>query len=403
MQLRTKRMNIAIDLTPILPHGVNGGAKLFILELIQQLSKQSPDIRFLLLTNSLTHEELQHLDAPHVQRHLVLSLTTESSNAPPRNSWKNKIARRIDPFMLRQIKRFFLPNRFLSSLNVDLLFCPLTTPSYYEKGIPMVCTLYDLQYKTHPEFFTATERLNRERSFHNACRFATKLVTISDYTKNSVLTYYKEKEAQVSTIYIRMAQRLHQASNANILEQYALKPKRYLIYPANYWKHKNHEMLLTAFAIAVNKKLDDDIKLVCTGALVDRQHFLKQAADLMHLNDRVLFLGYLSNEDLDTLISQARAMIYPSLYEGFGLPILEAMANGVSVACSNTTALPEIAGEAAILFNPRIPEDIAHAILNLTQLSQCVKAGLERAQFFADPSHMAQAYLNIFEEAIHES
>ena len=97
-------------------------------------------------------------------------------------------------------------------------------------------------------------------------------------------------------------------------------------------------------------------------------------------------------------------MIFPSLYEGFGLPVIEAMAAGIPVACSNTRALPEITSDAALLFNPDNPEEIAQAILSLTSdaplRTRLIKAGLLRAQEFSDQERMAEEYWNLFEEAI---
>ena len=87
----------------------------------------------------------------------------------------------------------------------------------------------------------------------------------------------------------------------------------------------------------------------------------------MVLENHVLFPGYLANAELLALVTNSAGVIFPSLYEGFGLPVVEAMATGVPVACSNVTSLPEVAGDAAILFDPRVPEDIAHAMISLAQ------------------------------------
>ncbi|MFZ3042146.1 MAG: glycosyltransferase family 1 protein, partial [Thiobacillus sp.] len=153
------------------------------------------------------------------------------------------------------------------------------------------------------------------------------------------------------------------------------------IYPANFWKHKNHEMLLTAFGMACHDGLAADIKLVCTGAPGARQEWLVSAARAMNLGERVLFPGYLPETELAALMAQCRGVVFPSLYEGFGLPVIEAMAAGVPVACGNTTSLPEVAAGAAIMCDPRVPTQIAEAILTLveddTTRIQLIKAGLK--------------------------
>jgi hypothetical protein len=148
------------------------------------------------------------------------------------------------------------------------------------------------------------------------------------------------------------------------------------------------------------------IKLVCTGAPGERQTLLKQYAQEMNLSDRIVFSDYLSDFDLSVLMSNAAGVIFPSLYEGFGLPVIEAMAAGIPVACSNVTSLPEVANHAAIFFNPRIPTEIADAIISLitnrAQQETLISAGKVRAIEFTDTSRMAQEYLTLFHQALNE-
>ena len=183
-----------------------------------------------------------------------------------------------------------------------------------------------------------------------------------------------------------------------------LASQRYLIYPANFWKHKNHEMLLTAFGMACHGGLAADIKLVCTGAPGARQEWLMSAAHTMNLGDRILFPGYLPNAELAALMANCTGVVFPSLYEGFGLPVIEAMAAGVPVACSNTTSLPEVAADAAILFDPRVPTQIAQAMISLVKnealRARLIQAGQQRAVEFSDGKRMAREYWELFQYAL---
>jgi glycosyltransferase involved in cell wall biosynthesis len=196
-------------------------------------------------------------------------------------------------------------------------------------------------------------------------------------------------------------------SDKSIFDRLGLASQRYLLYPANFWKHKNHEMFLTAFGIACHEGLPADIKLVCTGAPGVRQAWLASAADAMHLGDRVLFPGYLSTAELAALMANCTAVVFPSLYEGFGLPVLEAMAAGVPVACSNTTSLPEVAGDAAIFFDPKVPDQIAKAMITLAEnetfRARLINAGRQRAVEFSDLTRMAKEYWELFEFAFAEA
>jgi glycosyltransferase involved in cell wall biosynthesis len=294
----------------------------------------------------------------------------------------------------------------LRDMGVDLLFCPFTAPTYFEPRIPTVCTIYDLQYKTYPGFFAAEDVVHREHTFIEACGRAAALTAISDYSRYSAITHGNLDPERIRTIHLRMAQRIPPGveNGKAILDRLGLVPQRYLVYPANFWKHKNHEMLLTAFGVACHEGLPPDIKLVCTGAPGTRQAWLMIAARTMNLGDRILFPGYLPNAELAALMADCSGVVFPSLYEGFGLPVIEAMAAGVPVACSNTTSLPEVAAEAAILFDPRVPSQIAQAIISLVENDalcvRLIQAGLQRAAEFSDTERMAREYWDLFQYAL---
>ncbi|MCX7320003.1 MAG: glycosyltransferase family 1 protein [Hyphomicrobiales bacterium] len=406
---------IAIDLTPVLPGGENGGAKVFVLELIRRLSERAPQTQFVLLTQAAAHEELASLDRPNVRRIMVLDL----ANPPPLRSAAKSLSslllrllpvrpRRIAQRVINRLKPMLRPDRapaIIRELKTDILFCPFTAPTYFEMTVPTVSTIYDLQYKTYPEFFPPADVAQRDRTFVDAARRSTMLLAISEYSRQTAIKHGNLDPNHIRTVHLHISQ--HSLRNAardeTILDRLQLTRGRYLIYPANFWKHKNHEMLLTALGIARSNGLDADIRLVCTGAPGARQQWLKQAAESMGLGARVLFPGYLSNAELLALITGSAGVVFPSLYEGFGLPVIEAMAVGVPVACSNVTSLPEVAGDAAILFNPRIPEDIARAITTLAQdkalTAQLIQRGDERAAKFSDSHLMAEQYWAAFQDA----
>lgn len=416
MPIRT----IAVDLTPVLPDGENGGAKIFVLELIKRMAQMEPNYHFVLLTQYLSHGELAILESHNVKRNLVLGV---SKNEPGAGilSYLKIVAQKIlpiMPFRLRRVigrigykfydvvKRSEIHHTFLKQLGVDLLFCPFTAPTYFEAGIPTVCIIYDLQFKTYPEFFGPEDLAGREHTFRNACKRAAALTTISNYSREKVIEHSTIDPDRVKTIYLQMAQRIYSSDGVDdtVLKRLALTPEYYVLYPANFWQHKNHEVLLTAFGIARNLGLDPRIKLVCTGTPGERMVFLERAANSMGLQDKVIFPGYVSNADLSILMKNCKGVIFPSLYEGFGLPIIEAMGVGVPVACSNITSLPEVAAKAAILFDPRVPSDVAKAFMELVinESLRCTlrQNGLLRAVAFSDSTAMAKEYIDLFESIL---
>lgn len=407
---------IAVDLTPIIPGGENGGAKIFVLELLRQLAKIAPQTEFVLLTQAQSHDELYIMDSPNVRRLQVINSLLVNSMRPTLQKLVSKLLptlpRRLQNivniiiYKLNSLLKRHGAKGLLKTLDADLLFCPFTAPTYFEHGIPTVCIIYDLQYKTYPEFFAVEDVAHRDRTFSEACRKASMLVAISNYTRVSAIEHGEINPSAIRTVYIRMPQThtFNKSNNEFLFEKLGISQQKYLIYPANFWKHKNHEMLLTAFGQACTQGLPEDIKLVCTGASILRQEWLMLCAREMKLADRIIFPGYLSSLDLKTLMENARGMVFPSLYEGFGMPIIEAMAAGVPVACSNVTSLPEIADNAAFLFDPRIPEQISSALISLVRDNDVrvanIKYGLKRATNFADSDLMAREYWDIFNCAL---
>jgi glycosyltransferase involved in cell wall biosynthesis len=147
--------------------------------------------------------------------------------------------------------------------------------------------------------------------------------------------------------------------------------KSFLLYPANDWPHKNHAGLLKAFGLLREER--PDLRLVLTGSGLDK----------LPATDGVEVRGHVPRDELIDLYRTAQALVFPSLYEGFGLPPLEAMACGCPVAVSRVGALPEICGEAARYFDPNEPEDIASATLDvLNDPDDLVERGLARARSF---------------------
>lgn len=411
---------IAVDLTPMLPGGENGGAKLLSLELVRHLSRLHPECEFILLTSSSTHDEIAHLDSANVRR-LCVRQVASASSAPEALRWK-RLRIRLREFLigalpstvLLPLKKIYRSAHFrrisspglLRNLDIDLLFCPFTLPIYYEPSLPVVSIIYDLQYRYYPQFFDFEDREVRERNFREACRRADRLVCISDYVRRSVLENSNKAPEHVRSIPIRLQNRLKKPPRERIqpfLSQQGLRENEFFLYPANFWPHKNHPMLLTAFGLFLSRHPDSALRLVCTGTPDARMAYLQEAAFRMGLDKWVLFPGFLTEEDFSILLAACLALIFPSLYEGFGMPVLEAMAFGKPVLCSNVTSLPEVAGEAALFFDPRRPEDIYQAMRRIFYesllYSKLAEMGYQHTSRWGDASQMAREYWKAFQDA----
>lgn len=408
---------IAVDLTPVLPGGENGGAKVMVLELIRHIAKLTRNHEFVLLTSQAMHEELAVLETDNMTRLCVSdiekSVVKRSKNfLVLRLLFKLGRHHLIPQRILMRFKKIYFHLRrksgFLKNHAIDLLYCPFTAVAYKESGIPVVVTLYDLQHMYYPDFFDKDDHYFRDFVFKDACQTADKMVCISDYVRDTVLKNSSISTDIVKTVHIQLCQRMPKVSSDNIrnfLDLYQLTENEFLFYPANFWHHKNHEMLFVAFSMYKVNHPNSTLKLVCTGSPSARMTYLKNSVKTMGLEKSVVFPGYITNEALSALMISCRALIFPSLFEGFGMPVLEAMALNIPVLCSNVTSLPEIVGDAAITFDPRKPHDISAAITQLVkldnaQLNQLKSLGQKRAFEFSDAARMAKQYMEIFESVL---
>lgn len=369
--------HIVVDLTPLQPGGANGGARPVALSLIRAMAQSRPHTHFTWLTLDRTLLELRALASPNVS---VLC-----STAPDRG-----FRRWIDRG-LRALGRSPIPGG-------DLLFCPFTAP-FFAGQAPVISLIHDLQFRTYPGFFSPQDRAEREAHALGAARKSVRLVASSSFVRGEILQHLEVAPDQVKVIPHGTHRRFPMPDPAHI--PFGLQPRSYFLYPANYWPHKNHKMLLVALARFRRAQV------VLTGAPGTGAGEIASAIAAMGLQDHVLQAGFLPDDQFAALLGFAQALLFPSLYEGFGMPILEAMQLGVPVLCSNTTSLPEVAGDAALFFDPRKPDDITavlHRFLDEPGLAgDLTNRGLRRAAEFGDAFAMADRYLALFDEAVSTS
>jgi glycosyltransferase involved in cell wall biosynthesis/2-polyprenyl-3-methyl-5-hydroxy-6-metoxy-1,4-benzoquinol methylase len=410
---------IVIDLTPVRPGGENGGAKMLALELIRQFSKNvAPECKYVLLTSHDSHAELAALDAPNVERICINQPAPAPSSpvaaAPSR--WKSLIRAGLEKALphrlyMRVYHRYRATihqpksNSLLKGLGADLVFCPFTAPFFYDPQIPIVIIVLDLQYREYPIFFKSEDLYHTDHYFQQSVQVASRLICISEYTRKTVLEAVSippERAVAIPTSLYNPLKKVDADRREKLLEPLGLAEDTFMLYPANFWPHKNHAMLLTAFQIYRRRHPESRTKLVFTGAPGGQEQVLRDAACMMGLEKDVIFPGFVSTELFSALLLSCRALIFPSLYEGFGAPVLEGMAHGKPVLCSDLTSLPEVVGEAAILFDPRKPECIVEAIEAIDNdpdlRARYAALGLERAKAFSDPTGWARAYFDVFEE-----
>jgi len=234
-------------------------------------------------------------------------------------------------------------------------WCIYPYPNRYDRfsrasNVKYCSIIFDLQHIAFPGFFSQAERWKREESYGNAILNADLVATISEFSSTEIRGNYPGLAKNPIVIYAGASfKELTPSTNT-------LCNGNFLLYPANAWAHKNHEMLFIAFNILKNKY--PDLKLVLTG---DRKSSPKSFLQSLN-HPGIEHLGYVSSEELSLLRQKAACVVFPSLYEGFGMPVIEALKVGTPVACSNNTSIPEVGGDAAEYFDPLNPDDIAAAV-----------------------------------------
>lgn len=254
----------------------------------------------------------------------------------------------------------------------------------------LVTTIHDLIPLIYPE--SLPSRMSRIYCYlmmRAAARKSRRVIANSYYTGRDIVRYLKISESKVKVIYEGVNENYHPVQNESRLrkvkERYKTSEK--FIFYVGHWKpYKNILRLMRAFhKLKIKTKIPH--KLVIGGRKDPNYREIPALARNLGLEDDIIFPGYIPEEDLPILYSAAKLFIFPSLYEGFGLPVLEAMACGVPVVSSNTSSLPEIAGDAAIFVNPCSTEEIAQAmqeVLRDEKLRQkLIQKGLARAKLFA--------------------
>ena len=253
-----------------------------------------------------------------------------------------------------------------------------------------IVTIHDCIHLMFPEYLPGRiAHLYARIAFWIATQRSSRVLTVSEASRRDILKYCPMPPNKVEVIYNAIDDRFNETPDveqlASVRERYQLHD-RFLLYSGNVKPHKNLERLIDAFA-RLRRRESDDIKLLISGSEISRYATLRRAVHRYNLHKHVRFLGFLSTDTLAALYHLADAFVFPSLYEGFGLPPLEAMASGTPVLTSNLSSLPEVVGDAALLVDPYDPESITDGmqqILSDTALRErLTRQGRIRASEFS--------------------
>jgi len=304
----------------------------------------------------------------------------------------------------------------LENMGIDLFHRTYQIGSYYELLELLitprsVITVHDLIACTYPEYFHNRDVYDRymdlmELSLH----YVDRVIAISNHNRRDIVDRFGLPENKIDVVYHGIdAKRFHKISRVDKKDKLKSKlnlPDKFILYLGTDYPHKNIDNLLKAFKelLAHSKTKDYYLVIGGTSYYCRGSDYFKDS--LSAVKDRVKFIGYLEDEDIPTLYSLADLFVYPSLYEGFGFPVLESFACETPLICSNATSLPEVAGDAAYLVDAKNYHNIAKAVVDVVSnpilRNSLVDKGKKRVtQFTWDKC--AQSTYNVYEKALSDS
>jgi len=331
----------------------------------------------------------------------TLFMNSETAKSVNLDSGKFKIIKTDVPWY--SLKEHFVMPKLIRDSRVDIMHWPHLNVSYW-CPVPYVVTIHDLIVMHFPESRATTlpdwkyklKLWAYNKILRNAVNRAQKIITVSEFTKRDIVKNLNIDESKIKVIYLgvdKMILGTQKLSNTPQFEKYLFDKfkihNRYLLYVGSAYPHKNLEMLVDVFQI-LKKQYNRNWQLVLVGRIDEfyrrLQSYVKRNID-ENIQPDIIFTNELSNKDLDGVYRGAKLFVFPSVYEGFGLPPLEAMSHAVPVVASKQASIPEVLSDAAYYFDPKDKKNITQAIDILGGMhrmqDEFKEKGLERAEQFS--------------------
>jgi len=358
-------MKIAIDATIIRKE--NTGTGFYIINLINGLAKIKDGNDYYIFMNNELSKEFFNFENNNF--HII------------NKNFKNRI--------FRVIWQFFLFPFELKKLKVRVLHSPNYITPLFKLGFKVIVTIHDLTFYLFPEKFTVTKRLFFKYMLPLFIKISDKIIAVSNNTKKDILKFFKISERKVIVTFESYPEYYtynNDSNDQNILTKYGIGSK-YLLFVGMIEPRKNILSILKSF-----KEIDSDLELDLV--IAGKKGWYYKEIELylekllrIGIKNKIIFTGYVSEPELKYLYQNAFIFIYPSIYEGFGIPPLQAMACKVPVITSNLSSLPEVVGDAAIMVNPydinKISEAIKTLYIDFDKRSELVNKGVIQAKKFS--------------------
>lgn len=382
--MRHSADGLRIGVDARLTSGASGGVEQVIIGLASGLSQLTDgDEEYLFLTHAGSDEWIR----PYVQGPCRI-LQGPPPNGQP--GWKQSLKsipavrgvwNRLSPLAGHRTVSVPTSDGTVERAGVEVMHFP--KPNGFLTDVPSIYHPWDLQHLHLPQFFGPRARLVREVMYRTLCEQATMVSVASAWHKRDLIRHYGIPEEKVQIVpmapVLSAYPTLGGDDELSATRQKFSLPEAFVYYPAQTWAHKNHIGLLEALAI-LRDRHQLKVPLVSSGRCNEFFPKIMRRARKLQITDQMWFLGFVNPLQVRCLYELCRGMVFPSKFEGWGLPLGEAFMAGAPVACSNVTSLPEQASDAALVFDPDSPEDIADAIRRLWTEEGLRKTLVERGK-----------------------
>ena len=370
----TKRppIRVSVDLTRLGHGGQNGGIKPLVFEFLQWIAaERGSEFTFIYFTKSSLVPEVEAF-----RRDSDWQVCVGESDGMPAPKAKAARAGLVSAPEPGADWRLRWP--------ADLLYAPLGMSALVQPGLPWISLIVDTLHRDVPGILSPAETAYRDEWIRDGIANADAVQCISHFVSGQLQRNFSAPSAKIFVTHCVVNARMRAAANSVPKDSSSALP--YFFYPANDWPHKNHRALLEAYAAYRREAAAGAWDLVLSGHFTQPEVWKDLIASL-RLTASCRVLGHVEPQKFAEVFRGAGALVFPSLYEGFGIPVLEAMTLGVPVACSRSGSLSEVAGEAALFFDASSPADITRALREISAdaglQKRLVAAGRRRAEDFA--------------------
>lgn len=375
-------MRIGIDIRALMDLRYSGVSE-YVMNLVNEILKQDKNNQYILFYNSFKDikSRLPEFGGDNVK--LI--------------GWR--YPNKIFNYFLQKILKWPKIDR---KLGVDLFFMPHINFASLSSDCKSIITIHDLSYLRYPEFFSTRKNVwHRMINVKKLIKKFDKIVSVSENTKNDIAVLCRIDELKVKVISSAISENCKRVDNINeltLVKNIYNLPGEFILYLGTIEPRKNIENLIEAYNL-FKKRTDSNVKLVIAGSKGWKYKYIFELISKSQYSQDIIVLGYVEDAHKPALYTLSKLLVYPSFYEGFGFPPLEAMFCGTPVIASYSSSLPEVCADAALLVNPYNPNDISSALEELMSNNdlreKLIKKGLARASSYSW-ANTAKKYIELF-------